>query len=591
MNYIDIIDSKINIINHEVGNVENSENSIISYKKFKSKISKSDICNALVINEQMLTGFETALFNYNKHKEDKDLKKIAFLRLANWLNTINKTSGLDTKIDIEKINSEENTAIKQVRAIELVLRDLIYDQHNGNEGLNTKLNDFFKSEIVQKWLQSSDETGVLSGTTFNELSALFLDKRLFQAYDNIFEASNALKYDKKKISSLRYFLDDIRIIRNSIAHNKKISPVQIELLNEYYNEITSKIEKGFTEGKTKVNPGIYLDVSEDELNEYMSSVKEDMNEIKEGLDELSKKVDEGFTKVLDDTKEIKSDNKKTISSLKYIVGGIGFVVCLALIIIYLIGGQSQKTDEINTNINEVKDIISGDAELKNMSNTSDLTVVKELNERSKHIDAKKIAIVYFDNTGNEKKMEKLKKGLAGMLISDLSNISMLDIVERDRLEEILKEQKLQKSKNFNLSTAAEVGKLLGAEIILTGAYFEMFGSFRIDARFIDVETGEILKSEGVDGESNNFFKLEKQLAWKIIKNLDVELTDDEDKQFKRAEKDEKISFKHSLLFSEALVDIDNDKKLDAIEKLEKILAKKPNFTPAIKELNKLKPSI
>ena len=171
MNYIDIIDSKINIINHEVGNVENSENSIISYKKFKSKISKSDICNALVINEQMLTGFETALFNYNKHKEDKDLKKIAFLRLANWLNTINKTSGLDTKIDIEKINSEENTAIKQVRAIELVLRDLIYDQHNGNEGLNTKLNDFFKSEIVQKWLQSSDETGVLSGTTFNELSA------------------------------------------------------------------------------------------------------------------------------------------------------------------------------------------------------------------------------------------------------------------------------------------------------------------------------------------------------------------------------------------------------------------------------------
>ena len=173
-----------------------------------------------------------------------------------------------------------------------------------------------------------------------------------------------------------------------------------------------------------------------------------------------------------------------------------------------INSINEKQTDILDNVQDIKDIVSGDSELKNMSSSEDLSVVKNLNKRTKHINAKRLAVVYFENTSGEKKLDKLKKGLAGMLITDLSNINMLDIVERERLEEIIKEQKLSKSKGFDASTAAKVGKLLGAEIILTGAYFEMFGSFRIDARFIDVKTGQILKSEGVEGVTAHFFKLQ-----------------------------------------------------------------------------------
>ena len=62
-----------------------------------------------------------------------------------------------------------------------------------------------KKEIVQKWIDSGDETGVLSGTTFSELSAIFLDKRIFASYDDLFKQENGLKYDKNKIKSLRFF--------------------------------------------------------------------------------------------------------------------------------------------------------------------------------------------------------------------------------------------------------------------------------------------------------------------------------------------------------------------------------------------------
>ena len=247
---------------------------------------------------------------------------------------------------------------------------------------------------------------------------------------------------------------------------------------------------------------------------------------------------------------------------------------------------NEKQTDILDNIQDIKDIFSGDSELKNMSNSEDLTIVKDLNKRTKHKNAKRIAIVYFDNTSGERKLDKLKKGLAGMLITDLSNINMLDIVERERLEEIIKEQKLSNSKKFDPSTAAKLGKLLGAEIILTGSYFEMFGTFRIDARFINVETGEILKSEGVDGASKNFFKLQKQLVWKVIKNLDVKLSPSEKLTIENSAQ-QLVSYEATLMFSEALDLIDKGKKDKAKDKLNIIIEEFPVFLPAQKELDKL----
>ena len=86
-----------------------------------------------------------------------------------------------------------------------------------------------------------------------------------------------------------------------------------------------------------------------------------------------------------------------------------------------------------------------------------------------------------------------------MLISDLSNLNMLRVVEREKLEEVMAELKLSSSKDFDAGTRQKLGKLLGAETILFGSYFEMIGQFRMDARIVKTETGEILKSEGVSG--------------------------------------------------------------------------------------------
>jgi TolB-like protein len=122
-----------------------------------------------------------------------------------------------------------------------------------------------------------------------------------------------------------------------------------------------------------------------------------------------------------------------------------------------------------------------------------------------------LAILYFDNQGNDD-LEPLKVGLAQMLITDIKTTSTVTVVERARLQEILDELELGHSGVVDPGTAAQVGKLLGAEWLLLGSYFELLGTLRVDARLVRVETGEIIHADGVHGATASFMGMEQQLA-------------------------------------------------------------------------------
>ncbi len=130
-----------------------------------------------------------------------------------------------------------------------------------------------------------------------------------------------------------------------------------------------------------------------------------------------------------------------------------------------------------------------------------------------------LAILYFDNQGNPD-LEPLKVGLAQMLITDLRGTTGVTVVERARLQEILDELELGHSGVADPDTAARLGKLLGAEWMLLGSYFELMGTLRIDARLVKVETGEILHAHGVDDTSGAFMQMEKVIARSFKSHLE-----------------------------------------------------------------------
>ena len=81
-----------------------------------------------------------------------------------------------------------------------------------------------------------------------------------------------------------------------------------------------------------------------------------------------------------------------------------------------------------------------------------------------------LAVSYFDNTSKDASLDPLRKGIAEMLITDLSISPDIKLLERERLNDVLKELKLQSSSFVDPKSAAQLGKGLGAAYILTGSY-------------------------------------------------------------------------------------------------------------------------
>lgn len=123
-----------------------------------------------------------------------------------------------------------------------------------------------------------------------------------------------------------------------------------------------------------------------------------------------------------------------------------------------------------------------------------------------------LAIAYFDSSTKNEELEALKVGLAQMLITDVLNADGLTVVERSKLQNIMDELDLGHTGVSDPNTAAKVGKMLGARYMMFGSYLELFGTLRIDARIVDVETSQIIAAQQAQGTAKEFMRMEQELA-------------------------------------------------------------------------------
>ena len=86
------------------------------------------------------------------------------------------------------------------------------------------------------------------------------------------------------------------------------------------------------------------------------------------------------------------------------------------------------------------------------------------------------------------------------LIGALVEQSRFRVVERDRLDLILEEQKLSRTKLADKKTALRLGRLVAAQTILNGTMLETSTGIEIVCHVIDTETSEILAVEDVYDE-------------------------------------------------------------------------------------------
>ena len=74
----------------------------------------------------------------------------------------------------------------------------------------------------------------------------------------------------------------------------------------------------------------------------------------------------------------------------------------------------------------------------------------------------------------------------------------MSVVERQKLEEVLREQKIAYTGIIDLATAAQVGKLLGVEGVVVGSVTDLGNTVALTARLIDVEKGTAVTAARVE---------------------------------------------------------------------------------------------
>lgn len=229
-----------------------------------------------------------------------------------------------------------------------------------------------------------------------------------------------------------------------------------------------------------------------------------------------------------------------------------------------------------------------------------------------------VAVLYFDYSGKDAEMEVLKKGLAQMLISDLSGLDSVRIVERMRLEEILAELKLGQSAKIDPASAAKVGKLLGARYMVLGGYFDLMDTLRADARVVEVETGKVIQSIGASGKPGDFLAVEQKLSEELGKILTTKTTPTtptpsgktaegkpeptttattakpttlgNESQGRRAERPRppaQLKTATALRYSRALHAMDKGDKVKAKAELQQVVKEQPDFKLALLDMDKL----
>ena len=129
-----------------------------------------------------------------------------------------------------------------------------------------------------------------------------------------------------------------------------------------------------------------------------------------------------------------------------------------------------------------------------------------------------IAVMPFrDLTGKAK--PHIGEAIREVVASDLKSLSGVRIVERGSLDKIIKEMRLQTHfKEVEDTTAAKLGKVVGASVMVIGAYQEESGQLRLTARFVRVETSEVMGSAKVDGNIKQFFRLQDRVTAELLRS-------------------------------------------------------------------------
>jgi adenylate cyclase len=138
-------------------------------------------------------------------------------------------------------------------------------------------------------------------------------------------------------------------------------------------------------------------------------------------------------------------------------------------------------------------------------------------------DTPAIAVLPFSNMSDDPAQTYFSDGITEDLITDLSRLSGLTVIARNSVF----------SFKGSMPEPQEVARHLGARYLLQGSVRRVANHVRINVTFIDAERGLNIWAERFDGSLDDIFTLQDQVLDKVVSELEVTLTSQEEANLKK----------------------------------------------------------
>ena len=169
-------------------------------------------------------------------------------------------------------------------------------------------------------------------------------------------------------------------------------------------------------------------------------------------------------------------------------------------------------------------------------------------------DKPSIAVLPFENVGDDAQQGYFADGLTDDLITELSKISGLLTIARNSVFNY-------KNKGLDIR---QVAKELGVRYVLQGSMRRAGEQLRINAQLIDGTTGSHVWAERYDRTYADIFALQDEVIGQIVKALSVQLTETEQSQVARLPTESLEAYDYFLRAEQLAYRADPDSTADAL---------------------------
>jgi TolB-like protein len=188
-----------------------------------------------------------------------------------------------------------------------------------------------------------------------------------------------------------------------------------------------------------------------------------------------------------------------------------------------------------------------------------------------------VAVMPFQFTGADTSLRPIERGFAELVTTDLSRVSQLTVLERERLQGLLDEIALQQSGGVAAGSGVRAGKMLQAGRMVGGSIQQDGFQLRTSAVVTDVSSSALGPTAQDTRSVDDIFTMEKNIVLGLLQNMGITLTTAERNAIEQRQTRSLAAF---LAFSNGLELNDRGLYAEASREFDRAVQLDPGFVAA-----------